>query len=476
MKNLTVFLMPHPPIVLPEIGEGREREAQDTVDAMDRLGRIAAEGRPKTILCISPHGNCFSNGTCLLDAPVLAGSFAMFGHPEVSMEKRVDRELAAKIDEALEADGHTSILMDEKMAESYGASMALDHGAMVPLYFIERYWKEYRIVHLAPGFTSLLESYQIGKCMARVLGPDTLVLCSGDLSHALKSDGPYSYDPMGPLFDEKVQKAIREKDPMELLLLEEKFVEHAAQCGLRSVLMGFGCMDGYGYASRIHSYEGPFGVGYLTAVLEREEGPGVESLVDSYRKLQHKNKVIRAAREDDLVRLARKTIEHHVRTGKILSHAQMEAVVSEETLRSKGRLRAGTFVSLHKQGKLRGCIGTIQPTKDSLLEEIVHNAISACSQDPRFEPVAVEELDLLSIHVDILGEAEEIPSAEWLDPKRYGVIVEKGFKRGLLLPDLDGVDTVEQQVSIALQKAGIHGEEGVRYYRFQVERHGLEED
>ena len=135
--------------------------------------------------------------------------------------------------------------------------------------------------------------------------------------------------------------------------------------------------------------------------------------------------------------------------------------------------RAGTFVSIKKRGELRGCIGTISPMKNSLAEEIVDNAISACSRDPRFDPVAAGELSDLTVSVDVLSEAEPIATRDELDVKRYGVIVSKGYRRGLLLPNLEGVDTIEYQLRIALSKAGIHPSERYNMERFEVVRHEI---
>lgn len=133
-------------------------------------------------------------------------------------------------------------------------------------------------------------------------------------------------------------------------------------------------------------------------------------------------------------------------------------------------IRKATFVSIKKNGNLRGCIGTIIPTKRNLAEEIIYNAISAGTQDPRFNPVRVEELSDLTYSVDVLYDPEEIVSIKELNVKKYGVIVTKGFRRGLLLPDLEGIDTPEEQVLIALQKAGIEPGEEYGMQRFLVER------
>ena len=162
------------------------------------------------------------------------------------------------------------------------------------------------------------------------------------------------------------------------------------------------------------------------------------------------------------VALARAAIEAWVRDRK-----RLQAAGTEEELQGK----AAAFVSLKKGGALRGCIGTFQPTRDTLADEIISNAISAACRDPRFPPVSEEELDELDISVDVLSEPELVPDASYLDPRRYGVIVRRGERIGLLLPDLEGVDSVEAQLEIARNKAGIGLHEPVQLYRFTVQRY-----
>lgn len=171
---------------------------------------------------------------------------------------------------------------------------------------------------------------------------------------------------------------------------------------------------------------------------------------------------------DLYVQLAKNTIDLYIRSREIYQPG------SDELTTEMASARAGAFVSIHELGELRGCIGTIAPTRDTLADEIVQNAISASTRDPRFPPIQPEELDSLEISVDVLGAAEHIESEDELDVKRYGVIVEKGFRRGLLLPDLEGVDTVKYQVFIAKKKAGIgEYEKDVKLYRFEVIRHEM---
>jgi len=168
--------------------------------------------------------------------------------------------------------------------------------------------------------------------------------------------------------------------------------------------------------------------------------------------------------ESAYVRLARETIENYVKQGKIITPPKD---LPEEMINQK----AGVFVSLKKFGDLRGCIGTFMPTQENIAQEIIKNAISAAIDDPRFSPVTVFELEDLSISVDVLSAPEEVKDTSQLDPKKYGVIVSSGYKKGLLLPDLEGVDTVEYQIDIAKRKAGIYPGEKVKLYRFEVKRY-----
>lgn len=456
MKQRIMF-MPHPPIIIEEIG-GKEREpAQETIQGMKALAKKVGHIQPDTIIFITPHGNAFSDATCILDGEAFEGSFQQFGHPKIGSQKVVNRTLTKKIVEKLRDEKINTVVMTQELADTYNIRTGLDHGVLVPIYFIDKEYDTYTVVHITPGFTPLSENYQIGQCINQVIesyaketGQEILVLVSGDLSHALKDSGPYAYHPDGIRFDTMVQNAIHEKRVDPLLDLSSDFIDNAAQCGLRPYLIGFGLLEGGIDASQIFSYEGPFGVGYLTAYME---GGGMMN------GLSH---------VDEYVQLARKSIEHYVKTHKKYTFNAHE--FSQEFVDEAMSKRSGVFVSIHKHGNLRGCIGTIQGVNENIIEEIIYNGISACSSDPRFNPVAESELEDLEVKVDVLMPIEPIKSAEQLDVDMYGVIVEQGIKRGLLLPRLEGVDTVEEQINIAKQKAGIT-EGSYALFRFKVERH-----
>ena len=173
---------------------------------------------------------------------------------------------------------------------------------------------------------------------------------------------------------------------------------------------------------------------------------------------------MKAKKESAYVRLARETIENYIKNGKMISPPND---LPDEMIKQK----AGVFVSIKKIGNLRGCIGTFMPTQQNIAYEIIKNAISAAVDDPRFPPVTVSEFNDLTISVDVLSSPEEISNISELDPKKYGVIVSSGYKKGLLLPDLEGVDTAEEQVDIAKRKAGIYPGEKIKLYRFEVKRY-----
>ncbi|MEW6115892.1 MAG: AmmeMemoRadiSam system protein A [Nitrospirota bacterium] len=162
--------------------------------------------------------------------------------------------------------------------------------------------------------------------------------------------------------------------------------------------------------------------------------------------------------------LARKAVEEYITSRKVLS-------VPEE-LPEELRQRAGVFVCLKRHGELRGCIGTFLPTCENIYQEIVKNAIAAATEDPRFYPLQADELADVDYTVDVLSPPEKVNDLSELDPKKYGVIVVKGYHKGLLLPDLEGVDTVDEQLRITKLKAGIHpADSDVEIFRFEVKRY-----
>ena len=245
---------------------------------------------------------------------------------------------------------------------------------------------------------------------------------------------------------------------------DEAFCEKAAECGHRSFVIMAGVLDGMSVEARMYSHEDVTGVGYgICSYIPTGEDAQRRFLEKHLEKVQDMLDK-KYENMDAYVRLARQAIEEYITNRHIIK-------VSRDLPDELINTRAGAFVSIHEHGRLRGCIGTISAVRDSLSEEIIANARSASTNDPRFEPITPDELKWLEINVDVLSDAEDIDSKDQLDVKRYGVIVSNRYKRGLLLPDLDGVDTVDRQIAIAKQKAGITDREDYKLQRFEVVRH-----
>ncbi len=453
-------MVPHPPLIIPEIGRGEERKIQDTVDAYREIaGRIAAL-KPETIVLISPHQVMYADYFHISPGSGAKGNFAQFRAGQVQIEAEYDTEFRENLCKLADAGNLPAGTMGERDRQ-------LDHGTMVPLYFVNQYWKEYRLVRVGLSGLSLSAHYALGQRIretSEILGRNVVVIASGDLSHRLKEDGPYGYREEGPEYDRRIMEVMGSGDFGKLFEFSEGFCERAGECGHRSFTIMAGALDRTEVSARKLSYEGPFGVGYGICAYEILGKNLRRNFKDQYDEKERDRVRKMRAGEDAYVGLARKTIEEYILTGR-------KGRIHEELPEEMRRQRAGVFVSIKKEGRLRGCIGTIQPVQASIAEEIIENAVSAAVRDPRFSPIEPDELDKLSISVDVLGDTEEIDSPDKLDVKRFGVVVTKGYKMGLLLPNLEGVDTVEEQIAIAKQKAGIGEREQVRLERFEVVRH-----
>ena len=460
MPLLAGFMVPHPPLIVPAVGRGGEAEIEKTTKAYEKVAEEIAALKPETIIITSPHSIMYADYFHISPRDSAKGSFISFGAPEVSFRETYDTDLVEAIcDLAAESDFPAGTMGER--------DRQLDHGTMVPLWFIEKKYRDFKLVRTGLSGLPLTDHYKFGQMIAKAIeqtGRRTVIVASGDLSHKLQDYGPYGYAPEGPEYDKRIMDVMGRAAFGELLDFDETFCDKAAECGHRSFVIMAGAMDGRKVDAKVLSHQDVTGVGYGIGTFYPGEADEERRFLDSYMaELKKKTEAMRAS-EDPYVSLARQSLENYIRTGRKISVPEGLPVEMLDT-------QAGAFVSIHKFGKLRGCIGTIEGVRDSVAEEIINNAISASTEDPRFSPITEDELKWLEINVDVLGEAEYIYSMDQLDVKRYGVIVSKGYRRGLLLPDLDGVDTPEQQVAIAKQKAGIRPDEEVKLQRFEVIRH-----
>lgn len=460
MGIIAGFMVPHPPMIVPAVGRGSEAQVEETARAYEKVAEEIAALCPETIVITSPHSIMYADYFHLSPGSSASGSFAAFRAPSVSFDEHYDEELVSEICRLADEEEFPAGTLGERDA-------SLDHGTMVPLWFIRNKYKDGKIVRIGLSGLPLIDHYRLGQLIkqaAENTGRRVVMIASGDLSHKLQEYGPYGYVPEGPEYDERIMDVMGRAAFGELFGFDESFCDRAAECGHRSFVIMAGAFDGTAVTAERLSHQDITGVGYGICTFY-PEGPD-----DSRRFLEARFREAelaaneRRANADPYVKLAYAAVDAYVSgRGKI----SVPDGLPDEMLSR----RAGTFVSIHEHGALRGCIGTIGPTRASIAEEIIGNAISASTRDPRFPAITADELPWLEISVDVLGEAEDIDSKDMLDVKRYGVIVTSGLKRGLLLPDLDGVDTVDQQIDIAKQKAGIGRSEKYKLQRFEVIRH-----
>ncbi len=460
MPIIAAFMVPHPPMIVPDVGRGSEKQVEKTIKAYEKVADEIAALKPQTIIISSPHSVMYSDYFHISPGASATGSFAEFGAPQVKFNVQYDEELVKLLADKAKAADFPAGTLGERKKE-------LDHGTMVPLWFIMKKYKDFKLVRTGLSGQDLLKHYEYGtliKDAAEELNRKAVYVASGDLSHKLQDYGPYGFAKEGPVYDARITDVCSGARFGELFDFDESFCQKAAECGHKSFVIMAGALDGKAVEATQYSHEDVTGVGYGICSFVPKDDDESRRFLAARLKLTADELEQKRQKYDVYVKLARDSAEYFVKNGKIM---KLPEQVPDELLNT----RAGAFVSVHKFGALRGCIGTIAATKENLAQEIIHNAMCAVSEDPRFEPVKEDELKYLEINVDVLGEAEKIESEAELDVKKYGVIVQSGYKRGLLLPDLDGVDTVEQQVAIARRKGGIAPTEKVDLFRFEVVRH-----
>lgn len=454
VESAIVFsgIVPHPPIMVPEVGGEAIAAVRSSIDAMAELTRRIIASGAETVVLISPHAPLDAHAFVAYHSSELSGDFANFRAPATRVEFPLDEQLLEAITTTAARDEYEVMNLEGHM---------LDHGTAVPLYFLGRYGWSGRVVALGYSFLSNEDHLGFGACVrkaADTLGRSVAFVASGDLSHRLKPEAPAGYNPAAHRFDDEVVEAIHDNSPQRITRIDHDLRRTAGECGYRSMLVVLGATRELSPACEVLSYEAPFGVGYLVAQLTNAAAATKSSRSSS----------VVAVAEDlqaaELPALARLAVETFVRTGTSTS--------AQEPVSALLSARAACFVSIKTHsGDLRGCIGTIEPVKQTLAEELTANAINAATRDPRFEPVSPEELAQLRYSVDVLG-VPESAEFEALDPKIYGVIVEdESGRRGLLLPDIAGVETAQQQVDIAARKAGIAPGTPLKLSRFRVDRY-----
>lgn len=465
MKNiLGYYLMPHPPLIIPSIGKGEEKKIQSTINACESIGKEISILKPETIIVITPHATMFSDAIAISNEEKIKGNLIKFRDFETNIELEIDKEFNNELISLCKKEDISAAEVDSNLLRRFNKDYELDHGTIVPMYFVNKYYTDYKLVHITYSILSDIELYKFGMAIqktAKNLNKNIVLIASGDLSHRLTEDGPYDYSPEGAKFDRELIENLKNGNVVNIFNMNKCMVEEAGECGLRSLYILLGAMEGNSIQGELLSYEGPFGVGY--GVMKFNKKDEVTSNLDKLLKIKEDNFSKKVLKSNPYVKLARQSLDYYFKNKRLM-------IASEDLPKEMLNERHGVFVSLKKFGQLRGCIGTIFPTTDCVANEIIRNTIQAALTDPRFLEVTEDELVDIDISVDVLTDPIKCTKEE-LNPKIYGVIVSKGQNKGILLPDLEGVNTVEEQLNIACQKGGIDPNDDYNIEKFEVIRY-----
>lgn len=261
-------LFPHPPIMLPEVGGAECLHVKQTIASAEAAAQFLLEKNPTTLVVVTPHGPAFRDAVGVNVSPVLKGNLASFGASEVSVSFETNSMLVSNIIKQSERLGVSLLALSAELAQQYRFSLQLDHGAVIPLYYLYKAGFRGQVVHMSTGFLTYSEMYACGKAVQAAVESSrqkVAIIASGDLSHRLKPDAPAGYSPSGKAFDDRIVELLQAMDVRSMFDLEEKFVEAAGECGLRPIFFLMGSMDGMEVNPNVLSYEGPFGVGYAVA-------------------------------------------------------------------------------------------------------------------------------------------------------------------------------------------------------------------
>lgn len=445
--------MCHAPIVIPAIAGSRAAQCDATTGAMREVAASIARSQPEVLVIVSPHAPRHPTHWGLADGPRLHGDFGRFGHPGLEVSLPGAPDACARVMETARQRGLGTWSPDE------GAQRALDHGTAVPLYFVREAGFAGPTLLVCLPYPGTDTEERLGEAIAEASGDARwAVLASGDMSHRLQEGAPAGFDPRAREFDAHFVTSLRERDLRRACSPPPELQQLAAEDVIDSARVAAAASGYAGRGLNVVHYEGPFGVGYCEAILHDDaaaaEGKPANDPAASDVELA-------GGGERALLSVAREAVDAMTRNVAYRPQAIPPPLATSR----------GVFVTLRDaSGRLRGCIGHMQAQHERLVDEVADCARAAASSDPRFPPVTAPELRQLSIEISLLTPPQPVDDLSTLDAKRYGVMVSHRGRRGVLLPDIAGVETVEDQLRIAGDKGGLPPGEPWTVERFEVEK------
>jgi len=441
-------LMPHAPILVPGVGGERRGAAAASCRAMRAAATCVLGHRPETLVLISPHSPRQPRAFGIWADDPQQGSFAQFNAPQVEVSLPLDQPLA----QAIAAEVHARDL--ETWAIHH---CPLDHGALVPLWFLaEAGWAGPTVILSLnyPGDDGLAALGEAIAAAAHALPRRVAIVASGDMSHRLTANAPCGFHPQAHQFDETFIHLVRAGDYRKIENMAPELRELAAEDAVDSTLIAASAVNWQTTGHQVLNYEGPFGVGYGVAILfaEKLHSSGTETTKPFVKKNDGTL----------LPGLARRSVVAALRGSSELPPSPTGEYLGTQR---------GVFVTIRQRGgSLRGCMGTFVPVCPNIVAETWRNARLAALQDNRYSPVTSEELAGLRFEVSVLHSREDVASEDQLDPRRYGVIVSANDgRRGLLLPGIKEIRTPDEQLGLARKKGWISPDEPITIQRFQAD-------
>ena len=459
MGLIASYIVPHTLSVVKELSKGQERYFEKTIKAYEAIADEIASLAPDTIVIASPHAESYSDFFQIADGETVTGSFKEYGAPQVKFRFHYDDELRNEI---------TRVAASKKFPAGYEGSEdpKLDHGTMVPLYFIRRKYSSFKLVRLGLSGLSFYDHYKMGQYIAMAaknLNKKVVFIASGDMSHCLSEDSLYGYRDEGKKYENLLNIDLKNGNFGNLLRMDHLLITKAKECGHRAFSLLAGTLDRKISEPICLSHEVVFGVGYgVYSFKVKGEDPS-RAYGDLYASKVALDIKAKLEKCDDYVKLAYLTLDQFLN-----KTAAKEVSISTDF----GKKKEGVVVSIYKFGTLRADFGSIVPLEKNVPEEIIQASVKAAKKDTFFDPIEPSELPYLDIVVDEIKNLEPISSEKDLDPNKYGVLLKtKNGKLGFALPFIPGVESVEKQIRIAKRDFDIKPNEKVILFRFTIVRH-----
>jgi len=460
MAILRAYVLPHPKLAIPAVGRGEERKIAKTLNSMDMIAQEIAFLRPETIIFITPHNVIYDDYFHISPGVSARGSCAALGTKHVKLSLTYDPNFAAVTSSVAAKYGIVAKTLGDRRAP-------LDHGVVVPLWFINRRYSKFKTMRISPSRQTEKDHYRLGQSLSEAasnIGRRVVIIASSNLSRDLNQKAEEGYVDEALEYDKEMVDIFKSGEFERLFKVPHSLRESADPCDHSIFAVLAGALDKRLVRSEMLSYENTLGEGYVVAAFTPGPYDEKRNYLEKSETVQRRLVMKSRSSEDDYCVLARRALEYSVLHG-------LDLPIPVGLPREMLTARAGVFVSIYAGSKLRGAAGSLDPTTDSVASEIAKYAVQAGKADKRFLPVDIDELTDLVYKVDIIGNPENIQGPEDLDVHRYGLIITAQNTWGVVLPNHPGIETPEQQITAVMQRAGIAPDEPVKMERFIVVRH-----